>query len=116
MIKVLIQHLKRKMYTYNVNGVAFEHFLKVIKNGFFVKCVVFTDSDSTKQTKNRAPILKRAFKTNSLIDIQITTRIHLKKINRLNKSGDYKNVLLDTLEKTKKKMSNNKSITNFRDL
>ena len=29
----------------NVNGVAFKHFLKVIKGGFFVKCLVLTDKD-----------------------------------------------------------------------
>lgn len=45
----------------NVNGVAFEHFLKVVKNGYFIKTVVLTDSDSNKSTHYRAPELKKAY-------------------------------------------------------
>ena len=37
----------------NVNGVAFRHFLTIVKNGFFKKCVVLTDSDSGTKTENR---------------------------------------------------------------
>jgi putative ATP-dependent endonuclease of OLD family len=100
----------------NVNGVAFEHFLKVIKNGFFVKCVVFTDSDTTKKTKNRAPTLKRAYASlDSFIDVQITTKETFEKdLIESNKSGMGKNALLDILEKTKKKLSNRKKVATFR--
>ncbi len=100
----------------NVNGVAFEHFLKVIKNGFFVKCVVFTDSDITKKTKNRAPALKRAYSSlNSLIDIQITNQETFEKdLIESNKSGIGKSTLLDILERTKKKLSNKRNVTTFR--
>ena len=35
----------------NVNGVAFEHFLKVVKNGYFIKSVVITDSDRDKKLR-----------------------------------------------------------------
>lgn len=100
----------------NVNGVAFEHFLKVIKNGFFVKCVVFTDSDFTKKTKNRAPALKRAYSSlGTLIDVQITTKETFEKdLIESNKSGIGKNTLLDILEKTKKKLSNKKKVATFR--
>lgn len=45
----------------NVNGVAFEHFLKVVKNGYFIKSVVITDSDRDKKTKNRAVELKNTY-------------------------------------------------------
>lgn len=45
----------------NVNGVAFEHFLKIVKNGYFVKTVVITDSDSDKATSNRAIDLKSTY-------------------------------------------------------
>ncbi len=100
----------------NVNGVAFEHFLKVIKNGFFVKCVVFTDSDITKKTKNRAPALKRAYSgLSSFIDVQITSKETFEKdLIESNKSGTGKNTLLDILEKTKKKLSNRKKVATFR--
>ena len=100
----------------NVNGVAFEHFLKVIKNGFFVKCVVFTDSDITKKTKNRAPALKRAYSgVSSFIDVQITSKETFEKdLIESNKSGIGKNTLLDILEKTKKKLSNRKKVATFR--
>lgn len=100
----------------NVNGVAFEHFLKVIKNGFFVKCVVFTDSDASKKTKNRAPALMRAYASlNSFIDVQITIKETFEKdLIESNKSGNGKNTLLDILEKTKKKLSNHKKVATFR--
>lgn len=102
----------------NVNGIAFEHFLKVIKNGFFVKCVVFTDSDITKKTKNRAPTLKRAYiPFKSLIDIQITNYETFEKdLVSTNKSGVGRNTLLDILEMTKNKLSNMKNVKEFRAL
>ncbi|SFF47472.1 Predicted ATP-dependent endonuclease of the OLD family, contains P-loop ATPase and TOPRIM domains [Thermoflexibacter ruber] len=107
---------KENCIVVNVNGVAFEHFLKVIKNGFFVKCVVFTDSDTDKQTKNRAVALKRAYATMSnLIDIQITTKETFEKdLIESNKSGIGKSALLDVLEKTKKKLSSRKKVATFR--
>lgn len=100
----------------NVNGVAFEHFIKLIKNGFFVKCVAFTDSDSDKQTKNRAPALKRTYANlGSLLDVQITTKETFEKdLIESNKSGTKKIVLLDILEKTKKKLSNRKKVATYR--
>ncbi|MEB2774554.1 AAA family ATPase [Algoriphagus sp. D3-2-R+10] len=100
----------------NVNGVAFEHFLKVVKNGLFVKCVVFTDSDTSKKTKNRAPALKRAYSSLSgLIDIQISyDETFEKDLIRSNKSGIGKSTLLDILERTKKKLSNKQNVTKFR--
>lgn len=100
----------------NVNGIAFEHFLKVIKNGFFVKCVVFTDSDSSKKTRNRAPALKRAYASlSSFVDIQITSKETFEMdLIECNNSGIGKNTLLEILEKTKKKLSNHKKVTSFR--
>lgn len=100
----------------NVNGVAFEHFLKVVKNGFFVKCVVFTDSDTSKKTKNRAPALKKAYSSlSSLIDIQITNQETFEKdLIESNKLGIGKSTLLDILERTKKKLSNRRKVITFR--
>jgi predicted ATP-dependent endonuclease of OLD family len=42
----------------NVNGLAFRNFLNVIQNGYFIKCVVLTDSDIGTKVENRADILK----------------------------------------------------------
>lgn len=57
----------------NVNGVAFRHFLTVIKNGFFRRSVVLTDSDSGTQTQTRAADLKTEFDTPGLIEVCIST-------------------------------------------
>ncbi|MBN8573870.1 MAG: AAA family ATPase [Candidatus Kapabacteria bacterium] len=104
----------------NVNGVAFEHFLKVIKNGFFVKCVVFTDSDADKQTKNRAPELKTEYDSNKIL-VKITDKTTFEKdLIESNKTvtkvlGKNKNILLDILEKTKQKTRTNQSIEKYRE-
>ena len=45
----------------NVNGVAFRNFLTVVKNGYFIKSAVITDSDSGTKTKDRAINLKKDF-------------------------------------------------------
>ncbi|WP_441002317.1 ATP-dependent nuclease [Pseudocolwellia agarivorans] len=45
----------------NVNGVAFRNFLTVVNNGYFIKSVVITDSDSATKTKDRAINLKKDF-------------------------------------------------------
>lgn len=109
---------KENCIVVNVNGIAFEHFLKIIRNGFFVKCVVFTDSDASKKTKHRATALKRAYSNlNTLIDIQITKQDTFEKdLIDANKDGVGKSTLLDVLESTKKKMSTKKKITHFRTL
>ena len=45
----------------NVNGVAFKHFLKLIKNGYFIKCLTLTDSDTNTRTEERAIDLKTTY-------------------------------------------------------
>lgn len=58
----------------NVNGVAFKHFLEIIKNGYFKKCLVLTDSDLNTKTENRAENLVDDYKDYSdLILIKKTT-------------------------------------------
>lgn len=47
----------------NVNGVAFSHFLKIVKNGYFVKSAVITDSDMNTHTENRAQSLKKQYES-----------------------------------------------------
>lgn len=58
----------------NVNGVAFEHFLKILKNGYFIKCLVLTDSDINTKQRKRAENLKAEYKEfSNIIDIKSTT-------------------------------------------
>ena len=45
----------------NVNGVAFSHFLEIVKNGYFIKTAVLTDSDCNKRTETRADELKKKY-------------------------------------------------------
>lgn len=55
----------------NVNGVAFSNFLNIVKNGYFVKTAVITDSDEGKKTENRAKDLKKKYDSN-VITVCIT--------------------------------------------
>jgi len=57
----------------NVNGLAFRNFLEVIRNGYFQKCVVFTDSDTGTKTENRADKLIDDYKDLDEIEIHKTT-------------------------------------------
>lgn len=87
----------------NVNGVAFKNFLAIVKNGFFIKCLVLTDSDVGTKSENRADTLKTDFSAhNSIISIEKTTETTFEKdIISENKSGKGKDILLKALIKTK---------------
>ena len=52
---------KKNCQIVNVNGVAFRNFIEIVKNGYFIKSVVITDSDSQTKTKDRAINLKNDF-------------------------------------------------------
>ena len=58
----------------NVRGISFKHFLEVIKSGYFVKCLVFTDQDSGTKTEERADKLKEEYEKidSSLFRIEIS--------------------------------------------
>lgn len=56
----------------NVNGLAFRNFLEIVKNGYFQKCLVFTDSDTGTKTENRADDLINDYNDVDEIDIQKT--------------------------------------------
>lgn len=45
----------------NVNGVVFSYFLKVVRNGYFLKCVVLIDSDIGKVIEERVEDLKKEY-------------------------------------------------------
>ena len=86
----------------NVNGVAFRHFLTIIKNGFFKKCVVITDSDAGTKTENRAKNLREDFKDHSHIDIQVTKeRTFEEELIAANATGDPARLLFEALTMTK---------------
>ena len=86
----------------NVNGVAFRHFLTIVKNGFFKKCVVLTDSDLGTKAENRAEILRADFTDTPHIDIQVSVESTFEKdLVSANKSGDGKQLLLDSICITK---------------
>ncbi|WP_295794679.1 AAA family ATPase [Mucilaginibacter sp.] len=85
----------------NVNGVAFSHFLKVVKNGFFVKCLVLTDSDTNKRTENRANNLKSEFSSPVILVEKSDKSQFEKDLIDSNKNGSGKAILLSALIKTK---------------
>lgn len=85
----------------NVNGVAFSHFLEVIKAGYFIKSIVYTDSDSTKKTSERAIILKLRYDSDTIL-VKITDLENFEMdIIKSNNSGDGKELLFQALNKTK---------------
>ena len=90
----------------NVSGVAFSHFLKIIRNGFFVKCLVLTDSDIGTMTQDRADILKKDFDQTGLIRVEITDDTTFEKdLIAANSAGAGKRVLLKALALTKPRNS-----------
>lgn len=86
----------------NVNGVAFKHFLEIVKNGYFIKCVVLTDGDVGKKTENRADNLKKEYETtNSPIKVEVNKETFEKELISANKSGKGKELLLNALKATR---------------
>ena len=86
----------------NVNGVAFSHFLKIIRSGFFIKGLVLTDSDTGKKTEERASDLKEEFDKEGLIRVEISEESTFEKdLIGANMSGKGKEILLSALNKTK---------------
>ncbi|MEW6195408.1 MAG: AAA family ATPase [Bacteroidota bacterium] len=92
----------------NVNGVAFEHFLRIIKRGYFIKCLVLTDSDSDKTTAHRAKTLIRAYESNNKINIKVSQESTFEKdVIFFNRDGAGKRLLLDALVATRKNKGSN---------
>ena len=86
----------------NVNGVAFRHFLTIVRNGFFKKCVVLTDRDTGTKAEDRADKLKAEFEDGKLIKVQITGESTFEKdLISANRSAPGKEILLDSLTTTK---------------
>ncbi|WP_226036613.1 ATP-dependent nuclease [Aquibacillus saliphilus] len=86
----------------NVNGVAFRHFLEIIRNGYFIKCVVLTDGDVGKKSENRAVNLKNDYeKPYSTIKVEVNKETFEKELIEANKSGLGKEILLEALNHTR---------------
>lgn len=89
----------------NVNGVAFSHFLKVVKNGYFLKCVVLTDSDAGTKTENRADALKAVYEDNQVVSVEITNDTTFERdLIAANRNGSGKALILEALKKTRPKL------------
>jgi predicted ATP-dependent endonuclease of OLD family len=86
----------------NVNGVAFKHFLRVIRNGYFIKSLVLTDKDSSNEDEeSRAENLKKDYESN-VICVSITKcETFEKDIIEANKNDRGKTCLLRALERTR---------------
>ncbi|PGT78741.1 ATP-dependent endonuclease [Bacillus sp. AFS040349] len=86
----------------NVNGVAFKHFLEIVKNGYFIKCAVLTDGDVGKKTENRADNLKKEYETtDGPIKVEVNKETFEKELISANKSGKGKELLLNALKATR---------------
>lgn len=90
---------KSNIVIVNVQGVAMKHFLEVIKTGYFIKCLVFTDSDDN----TRADSLKEKYKDlNDIILIQKSeTYTYETDLISENTTGIGKEILLEALLKTR---------------
>jgi predicted ATP-dependent endonuclease of OLD family len=91
----------------NVNGVAFEHFLRIVKNGYFVRTAVLTDSDEGKKTEHRADELKKKYDS-SFINVCISDETTFEKaifsVNSLKKIN--REFLVDIVNKLRPKKCN----------
>lgn len=83
----------------NVYGLAFKHFLEIIKNGYFIKCSVFTDRDNNSRATN----LKNTYEDdNGIIKISVTRLSTFEKdLIDANKNGLQKDILFEALCKTR---------------
>jgi putative ATP-dependent endonuclease of OLD family len=82
----------------NVNGLAFANFLEIMHNGFFLKCLVLTDSDSSTQTDQRPIDLKNKYE-GELIKVEISKLSTFEKdLIEVNKTGKGKLTLLKVLK------------------
>jgi putative ATP-dependent endonuclease of the OLD family len=86
----------------NVNGVAFKHFLEIVKNGYFIRCAVLTDGDVGKKTENRAVNLKNNYeKPYNTIKVAVNEETFEKELIEANKSGLGKEILIKALNNTR---------------
>lgn len=87
----------------NVGGVAFEHFLRIFKESYFIKGLVLTDSDSETGAKHRIAALERGYRNVNHIMIckTLNTTFELDIIES-NSREIGKDFLLEALLKTRR--------------
>jgi len=88
----------------NVAGVAFRHFLDIVKNGYFVKCVVLTDkdNDAKRDADSRADKLQSDYSALTCISVGITEQKTFElDIIAANKTGKGRELLLRALLSTR---------------
>lgn len=86
----------------DVKGVAFKNFLEIVEKGYFIRCLVLTDSDTGTNYENRAEKLKDDYTQVSSIDIQATNLSTFEKdIIESNKEDVSKEILFKALVQTR---------------
>lgn len=86
----------------NVNGLAFSNFLEIMKNGYFQKCLVLTDSDIDTATEDRAVNLSTLYQPSAHIKIAISeTNTFEKDLIKANATGKGKEIMLNALIQTR---------------
>lgn len=88
----------------NVNGVAFKHFLEIIRNGYFIKCGVITDKDEGTHVENRAEDLKIEYDS-EIIKVEFNEKTFEKEILKCNKEDNGKEILERVFSKVRPKVS-----------
>lgn len=83
----------------NVNGLAFGHFLEIIKNGYFQKCLVLTDRDTDTKVQERAENLAEKYKEVDQIFVGISASSTFEKdLISENNTGEGRDVLLEVIK------------------
>lgn len=89
----------------NVNGLAFKNYLEIVKNGYFVKCIVLTDSDKDTEMENRAEDLRKKYSGCPFICINNTEESTFEKdLIKFNSKGAGKELLIKAFEETRPKI------------
>lgn len=74
----------------------------MIKGGYFIKCLVLTDSDSGTAVENRGTTLATEYSSVPQIKIQITSQSTFEKdVIDANKTGSGKTILMNALKATR---------------
>lgn len=86
----------------NVQGLAFKHFLAVIRNGYFIKCAVLTDSDTGTKLENRAAQLTKEYADCPAVEIFESAEPTFEKdLAACNREGGGRKTLAAALYKTR---------------
>lgn len=101
---------KYNCHIVNVNGVAFRNFLEVVKNGYFIKSAVITDSDSEKKTKDRAIDLKSDYDCDHIKVCISNETTFEKEIICANSTGSGRTRLKNAIESTRPNKSKDQDV------